>query len=69
MARPEIRYTREARISGFTVDTIGFAIVETQLKSKLLSLIYSQSQVAYLSVDWLSNNLQLPAVIKQYASD
>ena len=34
MARPEIRYTREASISGLTADTIGFATVETQPKSK-----------------------------------
>ena len=34
MARPEIKYTKEASIRGFTFDTIGFAIVETDPKSK-----------------------------------
>jgi hypothetical protein len=34
MARPEIRYTKLESKRGFTLDTIGFATVETEPKSK-----------------------------------
>lgn len=33
MARPEIKYTRQESKRGFTLDIIGFAIVETEPKS------------------------------------
>jgi hypothetical protein len=34
MAKPEMKYTRQESKRGFTLDTIGFATVETEPKSK-----------------------------------
>ena len=71
IARPEIRYTKQVSMRGFTFGTIGFATVETEPKSKapLLSRICNQSQEVYLSVDWFSRTLESPIVIKQFASE
>jgi hypothetical protein len=55
MATPEIKYMRQGSKRGFTLDTIGFAIVETGPKVKQpLLRIYGQSPEDYLFLDWLS---------------
>ena len=67
IARPEIRYTKQVSMRGFTFGTIGFATVETEPKSK--APYYRGYVTNHLSVDWFSRTLESPIVIKQFASE